>query len=73
LDGLETLYTTFNRNQTALLEELADANNLLRSGGSDFHGTTRPFTKLGTGGGCLSVPDSYLEMIETYIQNRNQA
>ena len=73
LDGMETFYTTFNRNQTALLEELAETNQLLRSGGSDFHGTTRPFTKLGTGGGCLSVPDSYLEMIETYIQNRNLA
>ena len=72
LDGIETFYTTFNRNQSTLLEELAEINGLLRSGGSDFHGTTRPFTKLGTGGGCLSVPDSFLESIETYIQNRNQ-
>lgn len=72
LDGIETMYTTFNRNQTALLDELAETNGLLRSGGSDYHGYTRPFTKLGTGGGCLSVPDSFLETIETYIQNRNQ-
>ena len=70
IDGVETFYTTFNRNQTALLEELAEANGLLKSGGSDYHGSTRPFTKLGTGGGCLSVPDSYLETIETYLQNR---
>ena len=70
IDGVETFYTTFNRNQTALLEELAETNGLLKSGGSDYHGSTRPFTKLGTGGGCLSVPDSYLETIETYLQNR---
>ncbi len=72
IDGVETFYTTFNRNQTALLEELAETNNLLKSGGSDFHGSTRPFTKLGTGGGCLAVPDCYLEMIETFLQNRKQ-
>lgn len=73
LDGMETMYTTFNRNQTALLEELAETNGLLRSGGSDYHGSTRPFTKLGVGGGGLSVPDSFLETIETYIQNRKHA
>lgn len=72
LDGIETFYTTFNRNQTALLDELAETFGLLRSGGSDYHGHTRGFTKLGVGGGCLSVPDSYLETIESYIQNRKQ-
>ena len=73
IDGLESLYTTFNANQTALLTEIAEANGLLLSGGSDFHGTSRSYAKLGVGGGCLSVPDSFLENIETFIQKRNQA
>ena len=73
IDGLETLYTTYTPHQTALLEEMAETHHLLRSGGSDFHGRNRPGTALGTGGGGLAVPNSFLEKIESFRQNRFSA
>ena len=59
LDGMETTYSKFNAEQTARLEAIADEFGLLRSGGSDFHGGTKPELDLGTGKGDLQIPDGY--------------
>ncbi|MBO5109825.1 MAG: PHP domain-containing protein [Clostridia bacterium] len=59
LDGMETTYSLFDADQTARLEALADRFGLLRSGGSDFHGGTKPYLSLGTGKGNLQIPAQY--------------
>ena len=51
--------TLFDEAQTARLEALADEFDLLRSGGSDFHGGTKPCLSLGTGKGNLKIPAQY--------------
>jgi predicted metal-dependent phosphoesterase TrpH len=57
LDGVEAYYATHSRNFTKYLINAAQRNNLLISGGSDFHGTNKPDTDLGRGKGDLEVPD----------------
>ncbi len=59
LDGMETTYSLFDEAQTARLEALADEFGLLRSGGSDFHGGTKPYIAIGTGKGNLEIPAQY--------------
>lgn len=53
LRGLETYYTTNRPEQTQFLEELAERENLIRTGGSDYHGSHKPGYHLGFGHGNL--------------------
>lgn len=57
LDGLEAYYSSHSLNYTKFLIKAAEKNNLLISGGSDFHGSTKPDTELGRGKGDLNIPD----------------
>ena len=61
LDAIETRYTEFTRDMTETVKMLADRFDLKESGGSDFHGTTKPGIELGTGRGDLLVPYSFYE------------
>lgn len=61
LVGMETEYSTFDAETTALAHELAKEHGLLPSGGSDFHGTNKPDIRLGVGKGNLAVPMAYYE------------
>lgn len=38
IDGIEKYYTTFTKEQSNIIEEISNTNNLYISGGSDFHG-----------------------------------
>lgn len=60
LCAMETDYSTFSEEETALAHGLADKFGLLRSGGSDFHGINKPLISLGQGMGGLKVPYEYL-------------
>jgi len=62
LVGIEALYTKHSPEQTAHYLALAKRYDLLVTGGSDFHGNSKPDVKLGVGCGNLEVP---LEMFET--------
>lgn len=53
LRGLETYYTLNTEEQTRYLEALADRENLIRTGGSDYHGSHKPGYHLGFGYGNL--------------------
>lgn len=64
LDGIEAIYSTYTAGEEAHLKQFAEENGLLVSGGSDFHGTTKPSIRLGTGRGHLFVPYSVLEKIK---------
>ena len=60
LRGIECRYTGYDEEMVAYLEALAAEYGLIRTGGSDFHGTNKPHIALGRGLGKLSVPDEYL-------------
>ena len=64
LVGMETEYSTFDAETTALAYELASENDLLPSGGSDFHGTNKPDIRVGVGKDSLAVPLAYYENLK---------
>ena len=63
LDGMETLYAKYTPEETALAKALAAEFDILESGGSDFHGETKPDVFLGSGRGDLKIPFSFLEKL----------
>ena len=67
LDGLEAYYTSYNVYLTNWLLEFAKENNMLISGGSDFHGEPKPEIQLGSGSGNLSIPYSVYEKLINYV------
>jgi hypothetical protein len=64
LGGLEVHYSTHNPKQTADLLDIARRLDLLVTGGSDFHGLTKPDIEVGVGRGGLSVPVKLLEPLK---------
>jgi predicted metal-dependent phosphoesterase TrpH len=61
LSGLETLYSSHTQQQTDRFRSVAREHGLLITGGSDFHGETKPEILVGTGYGNLKVPPELLE------------
>lgn len=64
LDGLETFYSRYTPREAAWAATMCQRFGLLESGGSDFHGASKPDIQLGathTGG---PVPDSVLEALK---------
>ena len=72
LDGIEGKYTTYSHTEEREIKELATDFDLILSGGSDFHGKTKPRTQLGTGFGNLYVDDSVLEKLREKHQKTNK-
>ena len=60
LDGMEVLYPKYKPEQTVLAERIAEEFGILGSGGSDFHGDTKPDIAMGSGRGTLAVPTEYM-------------
>jgi len=60
LDGVEVHYSTHTPRQTRQYLSLAKTLGLLVTGGSDFHGLTKPDICVGIGKGSLHVPDVLL-------------
>lgn len=63
LDAMETLYTKYDAQTTGLAIAIAREYGIGQSGGSDYHGTNKPDTMLGTGWGDLQVPLTFLERL----------
>ena len=61
LAGVEVHYSTHRPEQTAQYLEIARHLDLLVTGGSDFHGITKPDIEVGIGRGNLQVPSKLLE------------
>lgn len=61
LDGIEAIYCTYSPSEERQMKRFAMDNQLLISGGSDFHGTTKTNLNLGTGYGKLYIPYEVLE------------
>jgi predicted metal-dependent phosphoesterase TrpH len=61
LMGIEVFYSTHTKRQTSEYLELARKLDLLKTGGSDFHGNAKPGIYVGRGKGDLKVTDKLLE------------
>lgn len=70
LDGIEAVYSCNQGSDEKDYREIAARYGLLLSGGSDFHGASKPHIHLGTGRGNLRVPYEFLEKIKEYRQSR---
>ena len=64
LQAMEAVYCTHSPSEENKMRALADKNNLLISGGSDFHGNAKPGLELGTGYGKLYVPVEVLKALK---------
>ena len=60
LVGIETRYSAYGEASWDYLEKIARAHTLICTGGSDFHGTSKPDVRLGE----PCVPDGYLEALK---------
>ncbi len=69
LDGMETLYSTYDEETTETAKKVADDFGLLHSGGSDYHGNNKPHIQLGVGQGTLAVPEAILTALEERAKN----
>jgi predicted metal-dependent phosphoesterase TrpH len=67
LCGMECYYSEYDEATINKSLQIAKRFNLIASGGSDFHGTTKPSISLGTGKGSLRIPyECYLELKEKH-------
>jgi len=62
--GIEAIYGRYSPRQRTELGHLARRFDLVATGGSDHHGTSKPDLRVGTGQGDLKVPDKVLGLLE---------
>jgi 3',5'-nucleoside bisphosphate phosphatase len=70
IKGVEVYYSEHDADQTRRFADLAERHHLLQTGGTDFHGTTQPEIKMGSGKGNLFIP---YEVYEKLIQSSSTA
>jgi predicted metal-dependent phosphoesterase TrpH len=64
LNAIEAYHTDHTTADTSFYLSLAERHRLLRTGGSDFHGATKPGVELGKGrGGNLHIPGDLVEKL----------
>lgn len=68
LDGMETLYSTYDEQTTATAKKVADEFGLLHSGGSDYHGGNKPHIQMGIGQGDLAIPYELMTALEERVK-----
>lgn len=65
LMGMETRHSAYDRIKFETARRIAEDFGLLQSGGSDFHGQTKPDISIGSGRGDLAVPmENYYKLLE---------
>lgn len=67
LVAMETMYSSYSPETEAAARRIAKEFGLLESGGSDFHGQTKPHISLGFGKGNLAVPASFAQELKNSI------
>jgi len=60
IDGLEVIYPRFSNAKILMYKNMADKLGILKSGGSDAHGSYRDFTKIGD----VTIPYEWLEAMK---------
>lgn len=71
LAAMECIYSTYTPSEERQMKKLADKYGLLPSGGSDFHGTTKPKLDLAVGYGNLTVPEEILTNLKKWLQDKS--
>lgn len=71
LAAMECIYSTYTPSEERQMKQLADKYGLLPSGGSDFHGTTKPKLDLAVGYGNLAVPEEILTNLKKWLQDKS--
>lgn len=69
LNATEAYYSLFDKAETELAEKICDEYGLLKSGGSDFHGATKPDISLGVGKGNLAIPTGIYKSLANCYHN----
>ncbi|MCD6459642.1 PHP domain-containing protein [bacterium] len=69
LDGLEIFHSEHKSHQTKKYRKIAEENNLLVTGGSDYHGVQNDGRVLG----ALNIPYSLLEHMKEKLQEKNRS
>jgi len=64
LMGMEVYYSEHRPERTALFERLARRQNLLMTGGTDFHGAAKPEVQMGIGRGDLRLSYRLVEKLK---------
>ena len=68
LGGIECIHSDHREAMVAELSELADRFGLVKTGGSDYHGGSKPHIRLGYAGG-RRVPREWFDTLRATIQN----
>ncbi len=61
IDGFECYHSSFTEEQISYLLDLCHKNNLLISGGTDYHGDNKPGINLKVGKGNLNIPKDIIK------------
>lgn len=75
LDGIETVYSRYNKLHEQEIKRMAAKYHLRMSGGSDFHGALKPDISMGDGTDKTAIPYDILEELRKAaadIQPRNK-
>lgn len=67
LAALETMYSSYSPETESMARRIAREFGLKESGGSDFHGQTKPHISLGFGKGTLAIPSSFSETLKNHM------
>jgi 3',5'-nucleoside bisphosphate phosphatase len=70
LAGIEVIHSDFDAAMVEKLNRLADSMKLLKSGGSDFHGSNKPNIQLGLAAG-RKIPRIFFDQLVAAIKNKN--
>ncbi|WP_454065041.1 PHP domain-containing protein [Candidatus Nitrospira salsa] len=73
LQAIEVYYSAHSSRQTSEYLNLAHRLDLVVTGGSDFHGSTRPDIDVGIGKGNLKIPEQALEQLRTCAAGNQKA
>lgn len=68
LAAMETVYSSYSPETEALAGRIAAEFGLLRSGGSDFHGSNKPDISIGIGRGNLRIPTEFVKQLQEAIR-----
>ena len=72
LDGLEGIYSTYSVSEINLMKQYSEKYQLVRSGGTDYHGDNKPYIHMGNGRGQLFIPSSILDALNKQILFRKE-
>lgn len=73
LDGIEAIYSCNLGSDERDFRSLAKKYGLLVSGGSDFHGTNKPYIHFGLGKGNLYIPEDILAKMKAYHSSKTDS